>query len=408
MEILFMNTKFKKLALTAGITAALAGISMPTYAIIEGATGEALLVPFVVYADGVTAGGPIAINTIVELTVPGSVGHDTIPNNFTASHTTPTNNVINTTEPVGNFAPRNKNLPASLGTTGVNNIHWYFFNSRSEHKLNGTIPVSADLFYLFNWGDVVLGQQPSLTGVKGYLIFGTDAARTGAAADFSMFGDAFLVQPDTGGLVASYANVPVLPLNDGIDAGTAVTVNNQVIYDQPSQIPSQASPLISGMRTNYSDGKKDSTMFDLTLSNRNLPTVHVFWNDLNQGATAQVVVYDDTEKNCSMTIPLLNELNVTWISPTALFLPPAAKADPKDPNAPGWIDNNLTACRPSASNSAPGFIRYVIPEPLDTNIGTPESAAVAFSFQFQQNVGSNQTTTLPSSTALGHELGKFK
>ena len=97
-----MNVKFKKLALSAGITAALGGFSMPSHAIIEAAPGEALLVPFVVYNDGVI-GGTTPINTIVELTVPGSVGHDTIPNFYTASHTSPTN-------PGAKFAPATRRL----------------------------------------------------------------------------------------------------------------------------------------------------------------------------------------------------------------------------------------------------------------------------------------------------------
>ena len=58
-----MNAKFKKLAIAAGVSTALAGASMPSHALVEGLPGEALLVPFVLAVGGV--------DTIVQLTVAG-------------------------------------------------------------------------------------------------------------------------------------------------------------------------------------------------------------------------------------------------------------------------------------------------------------------------------------------------
>ena len=418
-----MNVKFKKLALAAGITAALGGVSMPTHAIIQGSAGEALLVPLVVY-DTVNhlATGADTVNTIIELTIPGTVGLDTVPNHYTASHTTP--QYVQTIPPT---------IPPVLGGLGYvnpaltpNDIHWYFFNAKSEHVLNGSIPVSPDLFYTFNWGDVVLQKDPSLIGVKGYLIFGTHKAQSHAAADFSFFGEAHLVFTPTElirtptELTRVATDIPVLPLNDGVDtpaqmASQRPTVDNQVIYNAAG-IPSQASPLISGMRTNWSDGIQNITAFDLTLSDRRLPTLHVFWNDVNLdkqktigttvppligGPVASYNVYDDNEVSCSGSIDLPHELNVFWVSPTAL-----------QTSSPHWVDHAFDLCYPSSdAHVNGGFVQYIINEWIDTNSDVPESSAVAFSITLTDpsSASSFPTIGVPTmNTDLGHELGKFR
>ena len=419
-----MNTKFKKLALSAAITAALGGVSMPTHALIQGSAGEALLVPFVVY-DTVDSlpGSADVVNTIIELTIPGTVGLDTIPNHYTASHTTPQYVQPLTSPPVlGGILYDNPALTP-------NDIHWFFFDHRSGHLLNGSIPVSPDLYFSFNWGDIVKARNPSLIGEKGYLIFGTHKAQGHAAADFSFFGDAHLVfTPDsTRPLVKVAADIPVLPMNDGVDtpaqlASQRPTVDNQVIYDAAG-IPSQASPLISGMRTNWSDGIQNVTSFDLALSDRRSPTLHVFWNDVNLGSRpghpgqpiigttvppliggpgASYNVYDDNEVSCSGSIEFPDELNVVWVSP-------------KENQALGrslrWVDHAFDLCYPSsAANIHGGFVQYIINEWIDTNSNTPESSAVAFSITLTEPssgaIFSIDTPTMH--TVLGHERGKFQ
>ena len=397
-----MNTKFKKLALSAGIAAALGGFSMPSHAIIEGAAGEALLVPFVIYDD--VAG----VNTIVELTVPGSVGLDTIPNNFTASHSTPTGHAINTKNPALTPSP-------SADPVANSGIHWYFFNKRSEHLDSGTIPVTADDFIQFDWGQVVRNNGNSFNQVEGYLVFGTEKAASDigqpagghAAANFSFFGDAYLVVNNINipfGLVD--AKIPVLPMNDGVDAPgqTKVTVDNQVLYHGTEVM--QVSPLISGMRTVWSDGIPNIVAFDLTLGPRQYPTLHVFWNDHNgadiaPGYHGTLDVFDDAERRCDSSVPLPNELNTIWGSPNNLFF-----------LAPTWVDTTTQLCFPNGiSDSAlldPGFVRYQIDEQGDTNIGVPEQAGVAFSIQYLNTKSADGLNSIvPVETALGHERGKF-
>ncbi|MEI7997048.1 MAG: hypothetical protein WCH01_19305 [Methylococcaceae bacterium] len=409
-----MNTKFKKLALSAGIATALGGFSLPSHAIIEGAAGEALLVPFVIYDTAAV------INTIVELTIPGTVGLDTIPNDFTASHSTPVLD-HSTIPPSGPSTSFNNPALSVHHADVVNNskVHWYFFDKNSVHKVDGAIPVTADDFVQFDWGREVRRQNGTggkLDGMEGYLVFGTEQAREAGptrgshkAANFSFFGDAYLVTQNAVLLEALGivdAKIPVLPMNDGEDPGFTtpptlpkVTIDNQVIYNA-ANVPEDASPLVSGMRTVWSDGIPNVTLFDLTLGLRIMPTLQVFWNDHNggDGYFASADVFDDAENTCSFgNVPLPNEVNSIWVAPLAT-----------EDLAPFWVDVKTELCYPNGFDSAarnPGFVRYVIPEQGDTNIGVPEQAAVAFSIVFDATSRTNGI--IPVETALGHERGKF-
>jgi hypothetical protein len=135
-----------------------------------------------------------------------------------------------------------------------------------------------------------------------------------------MFGDAWVIWPTNIGLIDS--KIPVLPMSDGADT-TGVTIPttvNNVIHSSNGAIVA-ASPLSSGMRTNRSNGNglADYTLFDLTMSNRFLPTLHVIWVDENIGQANTAYVYNDQEQDCSMTLPIANELNVYWTSIPTLF-----------------------------------------------------------------------------------------
>lgn len=310
--------KYQKLMLASGVATALAGLSMPTHAIIEGAAGEALLVPFVLYSNPDRT--PLqfdltepSVNTLVMVTTPSAVGVDTIPNFFTAPNTTPTN-----------VAPVVETFDPDLGETGeyTAGIHVYFFDERSVEALNFRIPVSPDDMTLINWGNEVENRNQALEGVKGYMVITNDKpnGQWRQAAKFSMFGDAWVIWPTNIGLIDS--KIPVLPMSDGADT-TGVTIPtrvNNVIHNSNGGIVA-ASPLASGMRTNRSNGNglADYTLFDLTMSNRFLPTLHVIWVDENIGQANTSYVYNDQEQDCSMTLPIANELNVYWTSIPTLF-----------------------------------------------------------------------------------------
>jgi hypothetical protein len=77
------------------------------------------------------------------------------------------------------------------------------------------------------------------------------------------------------------------------------------------------------------------------------------------------------------------------------------------PNRPWTAVVNY--CLPiGATSDDRGFVRYGIPEYIDTNIDQPESAGVAFSVQLVGVDPDNWGLLVPIETALGHERGKFQ
>lgn len=455
-------TNTKKLLLASGVATALAAASMPSYAIIEGSAGEALLVPFVLYSNptgdlSILDIDEPSINTIIAVTTPSAIGRDTIPNFFTAPNTTPTNPGPPVT---ANTDPDLATISSGDERDYVNGLHVFFFNSRSQEELNFTVPTSADDLTIINWGDEVESKRPGLNGVKGYIVITNDKEEKNGngwgwrdAARFTMFGDAFMIWPTNIGLIDT--KIPVLPMSDGADqAGVTVpSTPNNVIFNSTGEIIA-ASPLTSGMRTNLSNGiEGDYTLFDLTMSNRFLPTIHVIWVDENIGQANTAYVFNDVEQDCSMTLPIANELNVYWTSIETLWPGAECLVNPltgnpvmqvDDPATPlvdesllcepgilpelGWLDATLELCYPEAKFKLgldvlksdilyPGFVRFKINEYIDTNKGTPDSAAVAFSIQLQIDVLDAERrnlinfnvlpTVLPVETALGHERGQF-
>jgi len=419
--------KYQKLLLASGVATALAGMSMPSHAIIEGSAGEALLVPFVLYSNPAATPGfdPTlpSINTLVMVSTPSAVGKDTVPNYFTAPNSTPTNASLS-------------ELPdPDLGDVethpGQAKLHIYFFNASSKEEFNDAIPVSPDDMTLINWGSIVENQKKGLNGTKGYMVV-TNHKGSGhwnEAAKFSMFGNAWMLWPTNIGLIDT--KIPVLPMSDGDDVLNP-TVNrvNNVIHNSNGSIEN-VSPLASGIRTNLSDGNgnKDYTLFDLTMSNRFAPTLHVIWVDENIDQSLTHYVFDDQENSCSQPLDIPNELNVVWTSLPDLW----PNQDPSTivGDLP-WVDEELDLCYPTAWLAFqadgtldvaksdvfyPGFMRYQIDEYVDNGIGEPESSAVAFSIQLQVDILNDERdgivnpwvlpTVLPVETALAGERGKF-
>ncbi len=429
-------TNFRKTVAASSVAASLAALSGPASALIEGSAGEALLVPFALYDSGQDA--PVfipEINTLVEVTVPAQVGFDTIPAFFTAPNSTPTN-------ANDSLLP---NEPA-LGLRGdfTAGVHLYAFNARSVEVFNTEIPTSPDDFIMINWGDFVVNNAPFLDGEKVYLVITNEKTDPTYYpfgwlddARFAMMGDAFMVWNPVPGIGLIDTKIPVLPMSDGANEfGDVPTTQDNVVFNSDGSIAA-VSPLASGMRTNLSNGVAgDFTLFDLTMSNRFAPTLHVIWVDDNIGQTVTQFVFDDDEQQCSQPIPITNELNVYWTSPALLHPDTRLTNAPADSLLDGtslpWVDAAVELCYPDRgafvfnpgvpgqlfdvleSNILyPGFVRFRINEYVDTNIGTPESAAVAFSIQLQLDVLDEEgdllftPQLLPVETALGHERGQF-
>jgi hypothetical protein len=365
-----MNKRFQKIAISTAVTAALAGVSLPSQAIVVGNAGEALLVPLVMHDGGVTG-----LNTLIEIEVPASVGWEDVANIYTAPHVTPTN----------------PNFTLNPPDADINTLHWFFFDNMSKHKVNDDIPVTPDDIVQINWLDASGG---AWEGVPGYMVITNESSfLTGKGAQFSMFGNAWLVN-DTG-LAAS---IPVLPLTDGDDGVNDVPTNdNNVIYgpNGTGGIVSQVSPLISGIRTTYSDGiRNDITVFDMALSSQGLATYHVIWADKNIGnSNVWVEVYDTEENACSSGVPVPHEVNIIRI---------AGGADPMIP-----YTSTYTPCSPAGATGADGFISYRLPEYQDRGTMTPETSIVAFSI-VSKVIGDGAINNFVAETALAFDRGMFK
>lgn len=391
-----MTQNFKKLAIAAGVSVGMAALSMPSHAVIQGAPGEALLIPLVVYHDAAFAGDYTA-NTIVQVTIPSTVGFDTVPNDFTAPNTTPTAT-----------PPTLLSSYDSLDPT--NTIHWFWFDQESIHQLDQKIKVTADDVVQINWREEA-ASSVIWNGVAGYMVVSTDAGTSSQAADFSMYGDAWLeLDVDGAGTVpASLATIPVLPMSDGEDGPIDTPVSNSDNVKYIGGIPSEVSPTVSGIRTNASTGALDDlTVFDLPLNTHTAPTMHVVWIDKNLsdddylGDAANAIpvnVFDSEENDCSATTALPYELNVIWV--------PRATGD-TSVSLPFFSTSKARLCAPSSGYATEaGFVQYQIREYIDTGIDAPESAAVAFSLLW-----SSDLDTTPGSfeitTVLAHERGTFK
>lgn len=384
-----MKTRFRKIAIASAVTAAMAGITVPAQAIVTGTAGEALLVPLVVWdADRNN------LNTLIEIEVPASIGWEDVANIYTAPNTTPTNTDLSMGFSQDVFKP----VVVGGNTTYVNAIHWFAFNWLSGHERNDSVKVTPDDVIQLNWRDMIGG---SFEGVPMYLVLTNEIgyAKSGKAdAQFSMFGDAWLVND-----VGFEAEIPVLPLADAADATEFPVWGDHVIY-QTNGIPAQVSPLASGSLLNYADGQfGDFTVFDVPLSTATDISWHVVWTDrLGPRNGVDVEVYDTEERSCSDWIPAPYELNVICI----------------DPVGGDWCeaDDNLLPpnvvvediCVPNGSTRAQyGFIQYQYPELIDRGSNTAETAGVFFSI-IDRTIGAGATNNFVTETALARYRGAFK
>jgi hypothetical protein len=456
-----MMRKLNQIA--AAVAIGLAGASVPAGAAVLGGAGEALLVPLAVWSGGTLSNFTDpnnihytpAVDTLIEVWVPGAVGWDAVPNNFVAVHSTPT--FSPTALSKDGFSDPDLQPPAAPA------IHWYWFDQRSVEMSSGTIPVTPNDVVQISVTEIADG---SFENVPGYFVIVNQDATDGSAATFSMFGNAWLTgavhftppnpsspQPsiDLGiGFPLIGGSIPVLAMNDGVDANPLDVIPGAT-YPVPTSgdsvkysggVPYGLSPLVSGFRSNRSDGTPDTAVFDLALSNRLVSTIQVVWVDHNLGDNASagpfsiaelyptntgfvtpsvsLQVYDTDEQACNGSIQLPDELNVIWI-------PPAFERAVNGPwqfwNRPfEWATQTKVLCIPRANQaddsalSQAGFVQYKVHEYIDTNNDRPEAAMFGFSIKVDGGFVSNDgfDTDIPEAfvlmleTSLGHDRGTFK
>lgn len=351
-----MNPNFKKLTLAASVSAALGAAAMPTHAMLVGEAGEALLIPWVTHDRGLV-GFQGKKNTYISVVTPANVGFDTVPATYTAPNTTPTDPGLN----LGVVDPDLQNANAA--------IHWYWFDNLSVHRRNDKIPVTPNDQVWIDWEAASRG---GYAGVDGYMVIGNESARFGGDATFAMFGEAWVEMYNSEfDPMGSMVQIPVLPMIDSADGDDPnPTVTDNVKYT--GGIPSGVAPLYSGIRMNGAVAGQYS-VFNLSLGDRNFPSVHVVWLDRNGTNNVTVEVYDSNEQSCSDNIDLPHEVNVISIAPWS------------EPFVPG---GQYELCLPDSYDTTvrnDGFVQYQIPQPTVSDL--PVAAGVAFSITMDYGSG---------------------
>lgn len=338
-----MVREFKKTGVAAALTGALlATASMSTQATVQlSAPGDVVLVPYVLC--DLKAG----VNTLVGLT--------------TFSKTR-----LGLLDAGGKYLPAPAALagviPAATptlpttGPSGKSTVHWYFFNSRSEHVLDGIIPITDNDFVRFDWCTTINTlSQTALSGVKGYLLFVDDAFdRTGATVPtYAFYGHSYQISGDW----ASQAFIPVIsnPVYS-LDAAGKPIWNVQKVGGYPKILR-----LVAG--TDYTSNR-DGTHRDLYMRyflDEKLATANdmVFWFNTNEDKLRAQVPGEtyDSEQNylASFSIPLKDELNVI-------------RHEPTKPGFPGMLHEETETYGAKFKVTNTGIVRLGIPE-LTSDVG---------------------------------------
>lgn len=341
----------KKTALAASITVALAGVSLPASSAILGTAAEGLLVPVFVHDNDMVE------DTVVQISTPANIGFDGVPNNFTAPNTTPSS-----------AGPSLDSVYASYidgaGNKKSTTLNWYWFDWSSYKVYDGSVPVTANDVTELRASVIV----PGAAGVDGYLVVATAAAKANpdAGANVSMFGRGFVeIDDDDDAVVDDTVEIPVLGLTDGPDNGlTMPTKQDNIKYAGIANAPI-VSPLVTGIRTNVSNGKLDAlTVFDLEVAAAGFEAAHIVWLDQNRGSCSSLgggsiggYIYDTEEKRQSWGGCIPWELS--WYD--------------------FWTDD-LQADFPGVNLDLGGYIQYILPEYQDDPaLGDgPQSAGYAF------------------------------
>lgn len=325
-----MKTNFKKMALVAGVSAAMAGGSMSAHAVIQAVSAPAQLVPFVATYPGAV--------TTFRIEVPASVGVDTVINLFGGPNTNDQSKATTGLVTSVNFAQN------PLGAPDTSKIHWIYLDNKSNEIRNGVFPVSANDVVEFNSSAVPYeGGTVDLSATDagvGYFLFVNQTAYEGGAPVFSFNADAYIAWGDD----ALISNIPAYPLTDAADDSAVAegaitpTLLNNVLERRSGNSPAAspfgdgpiASPIISGIRTGATDKDGNSLGFrviDLPVTNP-LGDVFVVWSDRNSSfsfvegknipaLSGNTLIYNCNESALSgPTLSFEDQLNFLIVSAT--------------------------------------------------------------------------------------------
>ncbi len=281
-------SNFKKLAVATAIAAV---GSTSAFAINVGEPGAALLVPTAIFSSA------DQMNTLVGITKLNTTGQVGVDGRTGAGY-----------------------LTEAVVAGPSNNLHWYFFNARSVHQLDGALAVTDQGFVGFDLGAQIVvadgGVGGTHDGMPGYLVFVDNAQFTSggtAGSAVNLYGDAAIVTGNWG----SAAFVPVMPLAD--TGAAAIAATNHVTY-AANGIPTRVTPVTAGVALADQPGA-DATV-NATFNMRyfveslglggNATTDLVVWFDHNSAARTNlpVNIYDTNQVANSANINLPDEMNV--------------------------------------------------------------------------------------------------
>ena len=303
-----MKTNFKKIALQAGVSAALAAGSMAASAEITSVPAPAQLVPLFYYN---TAG----VDTKVRITVPKSVGSDTVIGILSGE-----------AYGVDNIPASTKWNVASAGLAGSPAVHWFWMDYKSNELLDGTIKVTPDDEEFISAEAAAAAASSVATvptsGQAGYLILVNESASLGGAPTFQFAADAWVENTNTSVSLPTQVSIPVYALADDVDNTTFPTPANNVIENNGAP---DASPIHTAIRTSSTNPEFNVRVVDVPLFKNNELATHTYeylntlvvWSDRN-GADSldfktdnQPFYFVDSDEN-QQSVPgkdMPNELN---------------------------------------------------------------------------------------------------
>lgn len=314
--------KFRKLTLATAVVAAM-GVNGVASAIVTGLPGEGLLMPLVVGPDYDPNNNEF-VHTFVTLSVPKTIGQDTMINFFTAP---------NSTAPLTTTEQEPKDA----------RIRWTLFNHLSVRVTDGYCPISPNDVTVWTNDPVTLATQRQqdramlglgLDGIPsnicgaavtlpfGYIVFQTVEGALGRDADFAMAGDGgFVIQTFVNSLMDGVYGVPVLPMADGADANLdlAPALGNEIIAKSYNTVlePKEYAPIFAGNRMNDAlaplNGNEVIVQMPIQGPAGNYTpsaSMHAFWFDRVASRTVTVDMYDDQEQPCSFTLPMPQEIEI--------------------------------------------------------------------------------------------------
>jgi len=369
-----MKTNFKKLAILAGTTAAMAAGSMSAHAIITSTPAPAQLVPlFFTSTNG-------AVDTTVRILTPRAVGSDTVISLLAGS-----------IAPSTSWSTANTSLPAA--------VHWTVMSTTSTEVCDGSIAVTADSETYLEASDARFAACV-VSGVPYYLILTNESARLGGAPTFQFEADAWIENDSTANGLSTSSFIPVLGMTDSVDTTIYPTPTNNVIENYPTVAGGPiASPSQTGIRTSSTTAGLIYRVVDVPVFNS---TSHfntlVAWADRNKttavtanGLTGKYYSQSADEITGSLgTFSFPNQLNIVKLGcvPGTGYFGCAATGGNANPLGilDSYTNNSVTTLSTAAGND--GFLKLVIDS---VTVPTAATAAGAYSSVILFTIPANQS-----------------